>query len=380
MADRGILSASFRSIYEEALRERHKAIVRDNKKRKADNEDLRPQRLAPAARAKQTVVKPRAGMRPTGVINKRIAETDPEKFLRDAFFDKHGNDGDYRPTMLENLSAASKSLLHKAAHKLGLFHETSNEGIMVFGSGKNQYGQNLIKFLNRDDDSSSSSEDSTSSSEDSSSAENESDELGTDEDEVESEEELDDGESGQEDAEWDITGRWTIKCPDMARIAGQFAPYTLDIFTKVHDYGRETYGRFDLGEYKGVFRFSTQRDNPTGFKRSPCKDDIDEFLLEKDDIPCEESPTRCYRWRGKETGEGTIQLGSSGYLYKMTFSNNGRRLTGTFGSHDSEPGDVEFTGTRLGYRLVFDELNIQSEWAKLDKAAYDRASRERWRR
>jgi hypothetical protein len=106
----------------------------------------------------------------------------------------------------------------------------------------------------------------------------------------------------------------------MTRFFGQFRPYTLSIYTTLRRTGRETYGRFDLGTYKGIFRFSTQTKD-AGHYSEGYKDEIDEFLLDKDDLPSAGNPTRCYRWRGKDDGEDMIQLHEDQHLYTMTFSN-----------------------------------------------------------
>jgi hypothetical protein len=139
----------------------------------------------------------------------------------------------------------------------------------------------------------------------------------TDDDKEEDEE---DEAEEENDNEWDITGEWEIKCPIMAGCFGQFKPYTLSIFTTLRRTGSETYGLFDFGAYKGVFRFSTQKKDAGHYMHQGYRDDIDEFLLDKDDLPSAENPTRCYRWRGKEDGEDVIQLDEDQHLYTMNFS------------------------------------------------------------
>jgi hypothetical protein len=106
---------------------------------------------------------------------------------------------------------------------------------------------------------------------------------------------------------------------------------------------------------------------------------MEEFLLSKEDMPSAENPTIFYRWRGKEDGQGIIQLRSENDLYEMTFSDGGRSFTGTWGSHDADPGTVKFSGVKT-YDGVYQDMNIQFEWGSLDEAAYDRANRDRWRR
>ena len=130
-----------------------------------------------------------------------------------------------------------------------------------------------------------------------------------------------------------------------------------------------------LGQYKGVFRFSSQQKSRMGNR---CKDDIEEFLL-PNEVPPAESPTIFYRWRGRESGENVIQLRSEFQLYEMTFSNGGSKVSGTWGC-DADPGDVQFTGVKVGEHNAYDRMNIQHEWGHLNKQTYDQENRDRWRR
>jgi hypothetical protein len=59
------------------------------------------------------------------VVSKRLAKSNPDKFLRDTFFDGHGNDEGGPPVTLENLIRADRAHLHQAASDYRLFHETS---------------------------------------------------------------------------------------------------------------------------------------------------------------------------------------------------------------------------------------------------------------
>jgi hypothetical protein len=92
----------------------------------------------------------------------------------------------------------------------------------------------------------------------------------------------------------------------MASCFGQYSPYTLEIFTEDRRLGREIYGRFDLGEFKGVFRFSAVKEGEIRRGKNPSSKD--EFLLDPSDNPSEKDPMKIYRWREKETGEGVIKL------------------------------------------------------------------------
>ena len=101
-------------------------------------------------------------------------------------------------------------------------------------------------------------------------------------------------------------------------------------------------------------------------------------MLDADDEPSKDDPKRFYRWMGKETGEDVIQLREDNRLYSMTFSDGGKKVKGTWGIREADPGDVNFTGTKTGE--CYDGMSIQYEWQDLDEQAYKRANRDRWRR
>jgi hypothetical protein len=262
--------------------------------------------------AGRRVAPPPPPPRPGRVVNHRLAQNNPDAFLRECFFDEHGRDTGDEPVALPNLCPADRAHIHQAASSLRLFHETTVTNVMVLGSGKHRLGAQMVKELNRQ-------------------AgwplapytPNFGPQTGDDEEEDEGEDEEEDEEDEAEeenDDEWDITGEWEIKCPIMAGCFGQFSPYTLSIFTTLRRTGRETYGLFDFGAFKGVFRFSTQTKDAGHYMHQGYRDDIGEFLLDKDDLPSAENPTRCYRWRGKEDGEDVIQLDEDQHLYTLTFS------------------------------------------------------------
>jgi hypothetical protein len=106
--------------------------------------------------------------------------------------------------------------------------------------------------------------------------------------------------------------------------------------------------------------------------------DTDEILLEPNDVPSEENPSRSYRWRGKETCEGVIELMSESKLYKMTFSDGRRKISGTWGVR-GDPGEVTFKGVKIQNGSAYLECNIGYEWDNHFEAAYDKADRDRWR-
>lgn len=288
------------------------------------------------------------------VVSKRQAEDDPEQFLLDMFYDSDGRDGGAPPVTLKNVEAGYRCDLHQAAGDLGLYHKTAMGNVMVLGSGKNHLGLRLYNDLNRafrwppkhcEPQSS-------------------------DEDDEEDEDDSEDEDEDHNDGPWDITGTYEIKCPKMADCFGQYSPYTLEVFTKKRRGGRETFRRFDFGDYIGYFRMCLGNGN---------KDNEDDFILEDDQGPSAEDRTRFYRWRGKETGEGVIELESDRDVYRMTFFEGGRRVSGNWGVLNADPGNVTFTGKKIaeGSGEVF---SILSKWQQHSQEAYDKANRDRWRR
>lgn len=99
----------------------------------------------------------------------------------------------------------------------------------------------------------------------------------------------------------------------------------MEICSNFREAGRETYGRFDLGEYYGVFRFYGQKESPDHCLRD-YDDNIDKFLLDASDNPSQNDPIRCYRWRGQDYGMNIIQLSSETRLYTMMFFHGGRKV------------------------------------------------------
>jgi hypothetical protein len=337
-------------------------------------------RSAPAKRPKHTAIGTQALPRKERVIDKQIAKKNPEKFLRDAFLNEYGKDAGWGPVELERLDSWERCQVHQAAESLRLYHETTVTSVMVIGSGKNMQGQQRLKELNRaagwppvpyvpDFDNDEEQEEREEFSEDSEGADgNISSEGDNDSCEKPDEEE--------DDQEWDITGSWEIKCPRMAGCFGQYAPYTLEIIVSQHRLGRQIYGRFDFGAYKGVFQFSIEQQKAMGNRYKG--NDTEEFFL-PNDIPSEKNPTISYRWRGREGGENVIQLRSENALYQMTFSDGGRRVTGTWDC-DGDPGFVEFSGVKVGDHGIYDGMNINYEWGNLNEDTYNRENRDRGKR
>lgn len=77
-----------------------------------------------------------------------------------------------------------------------------------------------------------------------------------------------------------------------------------------------------------------------------------------------------------------IQLREDYVLYKMTFSEGGRVIHGTWGTRESDPGDGKFFGRKIDDEIVWRAgfLNIDREWRNYDEKAYEKANRDRWKR
>ncbi|KAM3156586.1 hypothetical protein ABEW05_002900 [Botrytis cinerea] len=191
-------------------------------------------------------------------------------------------------------------------------------------------------------------------------------------------EELDDDELGNDELDdervylgmWATTGHWELKCKTISSNYGRSEPYTLDIFSVVCTQGFQVFGRFNLGEFKGIIRFA----------RGGNSADRNEYILDQEyDVwTADMDSTRIYRWRGKDRRD-IIQLGSDSYAYTMTFSRADTRVNGVWGTCDGDPGTVEFTGKKVSEEDTFARDGILQEWRDHNQRAYDAVNTERWR-
>ncbi|TGO82469.1 hypothetical protein BPOR_0824g00010, partial [Botrytis porri] len=184
----------------------------------------------------------------------------------------------------------------------------------------------------------------------------------------ESDDDADDSDEELDDGPWDITGHWKLECKTMSSNYGQSEPYTLDIFSAPRAQGQQVFGRFNLGEFKGIIRFSRGRNSA----------DRNEYLLNQQFDPSTADNTRLYRWRGKDC-QNIIQLGSDSRSHTMTFSRSGKIVNGVWGTHDGDPGTVEFTGRKVSKEDMFSGRGVLQEWTNHNERAYDAANKARWR-
>jgi hypothetical protein len=201
-------------------------------------------------------------------------------------------------------------------------------------------------------------------------------------------------------AAWDVTGSWRIKCRE---IEYSYSPedMSLDIHLSKANGRLQMYGQFDFGILEGILRFEKQGAAATGTSDSKSKapksrespfdeyeeeeeDEEDEgesanFYLGAKDKPSPQQPTWNFRWRGRETGEGEIQLGSDEKLCSITFSGpGGCKLTGTF--NNEYTGKSKFSGikTSTEQRKRSRGIGVEEQWRGYNARAYERARVGRW--
>ncbi|MCJ1384595.1 hypothetical protein MMC17_007713 [Xylographa soralifera] len=229
---------------------------------------------------------------------------------------------------------------------------------------------------------------------------------------------------------WDVTGSWTISCQYVKEQWGEGnSGCSLEIYMTESGGRKQMSAQFDFIAITGIFRFispvpsdhctekpqssksvaptrvgicragpednsagnyndkvedeedDTERileDKYYGFRPSPTPEDSptpEEFYLSDSDHPSPKYPRWDYRWRGEETGEGEIQVGSDDKLCSITFGGSGgTKLVGMFDSDYTER--IDFTGVKTG--TTSGGGDPDSAWHCRNERAYDRATVERW--
>lgn len=100
-----------------------------------------------------------------------------------------------------------------------------------------------------------------------------------------------------------------------------------------------------------------------------------QFLFPETSLPSSKAREFQFRWRGQETGEGEIQLGSDKTLCSITFESP-NALEGVF--HSDFVGKVEFRGFKSGTLIRNFALDPDDEWDEMDEDAYEKARVGRW--
>ncbi|XMA15363.1 hypothetical protein WAI453_008154 [Rhynchosporium graminicola] len=211
------------------------------------------------------------------------------------------------------------------------------------------------------------------------------------------------------DSSWDITGQYAINCPEIEdQWPGDYGDdsLTLDLHLETKNGKRQLFGAFDFRIIDGIMRFEKpvpvakiEKDGECLKKRK--RDDLDDdrdasierypdftstegpsvysesvFHLGAKDRPTARRPIWRFRWRGKETGEGEIQLYSDRAVQSITFSDKGRKISGSFFCDIVE--GCQFTGTKVSSSTSDRGLDPQREWEKHSSAAHEEAKNSRW--
>ncbi|KAH6724357.1 hypothetical protein BKA61DRAFT_28170 [Leptodontidium sp. MPI-SDFR-AT-0119] len=209
---------------------------------------------------------------------------------------------------------------------------------------------------------------------------------------------------------WDITGEYNVDCPaiesEWGPRGGLYDPLKLDIYLETKNGKRQLYGAFDFRVIEGVMRFEKPVPVPKAEKSESSKkrkkeDGLDDdgdvnmdqypefasnegpndysenvFHLGAKDRPTARRPVWRYRWRGTETGEGEIQLGSDRAVRSITFSEKGTKVSGTFICDYTR--ECHFTGTKVSAWPRNGYLDPDVQWGKHSRAAHEEAERSRW--
>jgi hypothetical protein len=208
---------------------------------------------------------------------------------------------------------------------------------------------------------------------------------------------------------WDVRGSWDISCPkieDGWGPQGDDPSLTLDIYLENKNGHHQLFAIFHFRVITGVMRFEkpipvpkSEKSGTSSNKRKWEEDEdgdvtmddfpsysggvqasekytANDFYLAATDNPTARRPTWRYRWRGEETGEDEIQLGSDKVVQQITFSKKGNELSGTFKSDCT--GGCHFTGVKISEQAWGSRVDPEEQWTNRSQDAYDYANRSRW--
>lgn len=210
------------------------------------------------------------------------------------------------------------------------------------------------------------------------------------------------------DGSWDIRGSYEIQCDDIEGEWGSQGDPTLTLDLYLQNIGgkQQLYGMFQFRVIEGIMRFEKPipvpksekaQENSKKRKREDVDDDGDlnmdtipsfaedrlphdysekAFFLGTKDKPTARRPTWRYRWRGSETGEGEIQLGSDRFVQSITFTDKGNKLFGTFRCNYT--GECRFTGVKVSSSAIDGRVDPEAQWTNHGEAAHEYAMKSRW--
>lgn len=195
-------------------------------------------------------------------------------------------------------------------------------------------------------------------------------------------------------------GLYKISCPQLEGEWPSEVELTLNIiFHNSDNTPRQMYAEFDFGLVKGFMRFekpmTAVKPEPASHKRKR-EEDLDEqgdmqmlgaddskynskvFNLTAKDEPTVRRPTWRYRWRGRDTSESQIQLGSDKAVETITFEKVGK-LSGMFSCDFARR--CAFTGIQMETsKLVYTggPPYIDQSWDSLSQETHSYEEKSRW--
>ncbi|TKA74843.1 hypothetical protein B0A55_05341 [Friedmanniomyces simplex] len=196
----------------------------------------------------------------------------------------------------------------------------------------------------------------------------------------------------------DLTGDWTITCPYLEEhMDGQPAELSMRIWrdTAAHVYpspdepdSEDEDGYADEEEEKEEASSRVQQQTAEPIQRTPAEQryyatfdfSVVAGIMRISGPVASGKQKACamtYRWRGRETGERVIEVGSDERLLEIAFSERGTTLSGDF--EGDCVGKVSFTGVKAeagDYRQGSSEY----EWKDLSARSYERECVGRWGR
>jgi hypothetical protein len=119
--------------------------------------------------------------------------------------------------------------------------------------------------------------------------------------------------------------------------------------------------KFHFGVVEGIMRIYPSGSTPSSLEWTTVKN----------------NPTFQFRWRGRDTGEGQIQLEALEFSSRnMTFSDSGLKVEGVFDCPYIS-GGLRFTGTKTSHGRD-QKLSSAREWRELNEKAWNEESSSRW--
>lgn len=201
--------------------------------------------------------------------------------------------------------------------------------------------------------------------------------------------------------EWDLTGKWSIKCdklatyrstspPDKLRMTIYKDDYHLDAVCHDEPNPEDDYGTDLEEEPRARKKKQPKQDSPSDQQRPRFCARFDFGVVEgimriypirsarktPDWSGIKQNPTFEYRWRGRETGENEIQPEALKFVRNITFSECGTEFEALFDCPYIS-GPVRIIGTRKSHGRGQKFISAQ-EWSELNEKAYHRESSRRW--